>query len=335
MNIRRRWRALAAGSPFSSRRLRLFAVLLSLLTLALSLVVFATIGIALMRGSPGAGQRFGPVEVIEVTAGCQSGGQVSGTITVKNRTQESVSDQVPLALKEHIPPSRGGSPQFVPTGVGTTVSVSLDPGETKTLSYGPLSTAGVDPDANALRVDVNSQDINPERSESFPPCVVPPTATPVPPTATPVPPTATSVPPTATSVPPTATSVPPTATSVPPTATSVPPTATSVPPTATSVPPTATSVPPTATSVPPTATSVPPTATATATATLVSEVTPSVVTPMPTETPAVEAPPISGSGFPFPGGSLLLITIIIVLASLGTGLLGVGLWRRRLARERR
>jgi hypothetical protein len=314
-------------------------VLLGLLTLVLSLVVFATIGIALMWGSPSAGQRFGPVEVLEVTTGCQPDGRVSGTITVKNRTQEPVSDQVPLALKEHIPPSLGGSPQFVPTGTGTTVSVTLDPGETKTLSYGPLSTASVDPDANALRVDVNSQDFNPERSESFPPCVAPPTPTPVPPTATPVPPTATPVPPTATPVPPTATPVPPTATPVPPTATPVPPTATPVPPTATPTSPPEPTATATATATlvsevtPSVVTPLPPTATATAT--LVSEVTPSVVTPMPTETPAVEGPPISGSGFPLPGSSLLLGTTIIVLASLGTGLLGMGLWRRRLARERR
>lgn len=135
---------------------------------------------------------FGPVEVVEITATCTTSGAVGGTITVSNRTDQAVSDQVPLVLAQHIPPSRGGSPFFLGTGAGAAVAVSLAPGGGATLSYGPLSTAGVSEDANSLRVEVDTDqrpDINPERSESFTPCAaVLPTPTPTsPPPAGPSP----------------------------------------------------------------------------------------------------------------------------------------------------
>ncbi len=148
---------------------RLIHLLAASLFLAGLIIVLAE----LPRSLSASASRFGPVEVVEITAACTADGAVTGSITVSNRTQEPVSGQVPLILAQHIPPSRDGSPFFMPTGAGDTVPVSLSPSGRVTLSYGPLSTAGVDGRANALRVEVNTAqrpDINPERSESFPPC---------------------------------------------------------------------------------------------------------------------------------------------------------------------
>ena len=135
-----------------------------------------------------AASRFGPVEIVAITAVCDANGGVTGVLGVVNRSSESVSDQVPLILARHIPPSRGGFSHFLPTGVSGLVTVTLGPSDGALLPYGPLSTAGVAAQANALRVEVDTNtrpDLNPERSESFPPCGAQPSPTPPPPTPVP------------------------------------------------------------------------------------------------------------------------------------------------------
>ena len=136
-----------------------------------------------------------PVRVTLVTAGCDANGNVSGLVTVKNLTSQKVSYSLPLQLTQHIPPSRGGSPKFFPVpGATTVVTANLPGSATLGFEYEPLSTVNVDPRANALRVEVDvgvDPALNPEKSESFPPCVrvMPsPTPSPVPiPTPTPAP----------------------------------------------------------------------------------------------------------------------------------------------------
>lgn len=193
----------AATKRSSYQPLRALAAILSLTGFAIVGVVLAAAGTLLTAGGSSlASPPFGPVEIVSITTTCGPNGAVSGTITVRNRTQQPVSDQVPLILTDHVPPSRGGSPHFMPTGASTLANVTLGPGATATFSYGPLSTAGVDPDANSLRVEVNTNlrpDLNPEKSASFPPCGVSPTSTPTntpthTPTNTPPPPTNTPVP---------------------------------------------------------------------------------------------------------------------------------------------
>lgn len=142
--------------------------------------VTATIGALVPPGSA-AGSPFSAVEILHIEAFCRSDGSVAGTITVRNRSEENVSDAVPLVLAQHIPPARGGPPFFEPVpGSRVEVEVSLEPRSTATFAYDGLDTSAVDPRANALRVEVDTTarpDLNPEKSDSFPPCF-PPTATP-------------------------------------------------------------------------------------------------------------------------------------------------------------
>ena len=168
----------------ANRALKFLAAFLGIAGFAIVGLAMAVAGTLLAeRGSSLASPPHGPIEIVEITTDCAPDGTVSGMITVRNRAEQPVSDQIPLLLTEHIPPSLGGNPHFMPTGVTTLVNVSLGPGEIATLPYGSLSTAGVDPDANALRVEVNTglrSDLNPEKSESFPPCPPSPTNTPLP-----------------------------------------------------------------------------------------------------------------------------------------------------------
>lgn len=163
-------------------------------SLVVALLIFSTFQIGNGEAAPSA-----PVEVTLITASCDGEGNVVGLIMVENLTSQKVSTSVPLVLGQHIPPSSGGSSKFVPVpGATTVVPVNLPGDTTFGFNYGPLSTATVDPQANALRVEVDisvNKDLNPEKSESFPPCVrVTPTPTPefiptipVTPTPTPLP----------------------------------------------------------------------------------------------------------------------------------------------------
>ncbi len=125
----------------------------------------------------------GPLTIVSIEAGCGPDG-VAGTITVANTSDAIISDDIPLLLMQHIPPSRGGTGPFEPVPGGAfTVPVLLLPGEEKTFAFGPLSTANVSALANALRIDTDTAlrpDLNPEKSPSFPPCDAPPTPTPSP-----------------------------------------------------------------------------------------------------------------------------------------------------------
>ncbi len=180
------------------------------LLVVLLLTVISTFQISKGDAAPSA-----PVRVTIIAANCDADGDVSGLITVQNVTSGKVSYSIPLVLTEHIPPSQGGDPKFQPvSGATTVVEVNLPGGATLGFNYGPLSTANVDSRANALRVEVDvdvDPVLNPEKSESFPPCVrVTPTPTPTPTPISLVPPMQVLPSPTPTPVPPGPKALPPT-----------------------------------------------------------------------------------------------------------------------------
>lgn len=153
-------------------------------------VGIATASIAtLVPPGSAAEPHFSAAEILEITAALDADGTVSGTITVRNREEAPLDDVIPLVLTAHVPPSRDGSPQFEPVpGATTEVHVVLGPGATDTFPYGPRDTSSVDPDTNALRVEVDTDarpDLNPEKSPSFPWCCWP-TQTPTPTPTSPV-----------------------------------------------------------------------------------------------------------------------------------------------------
>lgn len=155
----------------------------------LPLIVVLLTVVALSTQNDASAAPSAPVRVTLVIASCDVDGNVNGLITVKNITDGKVSYDIPVVLAQHIPPSRGGDPKFqaVP-GAFTIVEVNLPGGATLGFDFGPLSTLNVDSRANSLRVEVNvsvNATLNPEKSESFPPCVRP-TSTP-PPEVTPIP----------------------------------------------------------------------------------------------------------------------------------------------------
>lgn len=126
------------------------------------------------------------VTIDSIDASCGSGGVV-GSVTVTNNTDAAITDSIPLLLMQHFP----GEAQFQPVPGGSfSVSISLAAGETASFSFGPISTADISADANALRVDTDVSarpDLNPEKSDSFTPCAAEATSTPPAPTSTPVP----------------------------------------------------------------------------------------------------------------------------------------------------
>lgn len=113
----------------------------------------------------------GALEIVSIDAGCMPGG-VGGTITVMNNSAAEVTDTLPFVLVQHVPPGQGGQAEWILLRAFT-VQVTVGANSETVVDFGPISTAGMLPDVNALRVDTDvtlRPDLNPEKSDSFAPC---------------------------------------------------------------------------------------------------------------------------------------------------------------------
>lgn len=130
---------------------------------AVLIAVFSTLLVSEASGS---------VQIEEVEAGCTTSGDIQWSVSLHNSGSVDQQVTVTIRLAQHIPPSQGGSPHFVlVAGEEVTHEVMVFAGEAGRISSTPstrFSTTGVDPKANSLRVE--TEGLNPERSESFPPC---------------------------------------------------------------------------------------------------------------------------------------------------------------------